>query len=339
MKNFLFTNYTNLYSNLKFDNFSRKFSHFPKVFFYHGVEHNILDQRVQCNQMKFDLFKQQIHYLINNDFNIISIKEFENRFLENKFIGNEIILTFDDGYKNNKNVVFPFLSSLNIPFSIFISTRHIDENLRYPSYKIRSLIYYSDKKKLDLISLGKKIKINSIAEKIKAEKELINYIKSVSLHKVNSLVFDLDNIHDSYFVDEIDSNFHSESPMSWQEIIFLHNNGVEIGSHCHDHVLVHENQSLIEIQNQLIKSKSIISQKIGNCDYLAYPNGRKKDVSLISINEAKKAAYNLAFSTNMKSVKYYDDKYFLPRYIAPQSLNGFKFFVNNFFFDKLNRFI
>lgn len=338
MKKNIFINYSNLYTKLKFDKFSRKFSHFPKVFFYHGVENNILDHRVQCNQIRFDLFKQQIYYLIDNGFSIISIEEFENRFLENKFRGNEIILTFDDGYKNNKDVVFPFLSSLNIPFSIFISTRHIDESIRYPSYKIRSLVYYSDKKMLDLISLGKKININSIAEKIKAEKELIKYIKSESLSKVNSLISDLNNIHYSDFVDEIDSKFDSESPMSWQEVIFLHNHGVEIGSHCHDHILVHENQPSFEIQNQLIKSKSIISEKIGYCNYLAYPNGRKKDVSMNSINEAEIAGYNLAFSTDMKSIKYYDNKYFLPRYIVPQSINGFKFFVNNFLFDKLRRF-
>ena len=38
-----------------------------------------------------------------------------------------IVLTFDDGYKNNIRIIAPLLHSWNLPFTIFVSTRHISE--------------------------------------------------------------------------------------------------------------------------------------------------------------------------------------------------------------------
>ena len=111
-----------------------------KVLFYHGVEKEIKDPFVQSLHMTFKNFEKQILYL-KKEYEIISIEDIHDSIYDHRKLSNKhVALTFDDGYKNNLDIVFPFLSSLNIPFSIFISTKHIETGMRFPTYIIRAAL-------------------------------------------------------------------------------------------------------------------------------------------------------------------------------------------------------
>lgn len=332
----LFSLYSKLYSGVNLDKIMLSYSKFPKVLFYHGVEENIIDESVQCIQMKFDLFEKQMQYLKKKGLQVISLFDFEKRYNEQNFEGNEIIITFDDGYKNNKEIVFPFLKSLGYPFSVFVSTKHIEDNIRFPAYTIRSIINYSYKSDLYLKSIEKNISITTQKEKKKAEFFLIDYIKKEPINKVNNLLHELKNNHSSQFINDLDLKFISEAPMNWDEVSYLFENGVEVGSHAHDHILLHNKQTEDEILKQLSLSKEIITNKLGYCKYLAYPNGRKKDVSVNSIQTAQELGYSISFSTWMKNVEYSDSRMFIPRYIAPNNYEQYQYVVSNWLLNKIN---
>ena len=85
---------------LKGDHFLRYFNKTPRILFWHGV-HNKPHQFIESESIDKKNFISQIRYL-NKYFNIISIDDFYNRYIRNEFLGNEVVLTFDDGYKNNK---------------------------------------------------------------------------------------------------------------------------------------------------------------------------------------------------------------------------------------------
>jgi peptidoglycan/xylan/chitin deacetylase (PgdA/CDA1 family) len=74
--------------------------------------------------------------------------------------------------------------------------------------------------------------------------------------------------------------------MTWEQIIDLHNSGVEIGSHTATHELLtnieHENQ----LRDELTSSKNILEQKLGSpVQVIAFPNGfTSKKVNLAALD-------------------------------------------------------
>ena len=76
--------------------------------------------------------------------------------------------------------------------------------------------------------------------------------------------------------------------MNWDDIDVLHENNYLIGSHCHDHALLHSNQTKNDIIKQLEISKKIIEDKYGSCHFFCYPNGLFKDISYDADNSQLK---------------------------------------------------
>jgi len=58
------------------------------------------------------------------------------------------------------------------------------------------------------------------------------------------------------------SYFDDLSPMNWEEVIELHNSGIEIGSHTFSHKFL-PRMNRNEIEEEVLKSQSVITEKIG----------------------------------------------------------------------------
>lgn len=92
-----------------------------KVLTYHSVSKKKNNTTSDIYQIDPDLFIKHIQYLIesNNDLNHL------NNFKKNK---NNCLITFDDGFKNFKNVVLKFLFENKVPCEIFLSPNLIKSN-------------------------------------------------------------------------------------------------------------------------------------------------------------------------------------------------------------------
>ncbi|MHA1381798.1 MAG: polysaccharide deacetylase family protein [Candidatus Helarchaeota archaeon] len=291
---------------------------------YHGIEYNIIDPRVQKLHMLFSQFERQIEYLRKN-FEIITL-DYLYECLTNgyKISPSYILLTFDDGYKNIVKIVAPFLRSLNIPFAVFINTHQITEKLRLPTYYLRAALFYSNKKFIDIPNIKKKIDISSL-EKLKlAENYLEKLLKRSTQKKVKSIINDIINLIPLNRWFELNDVFHSDELMNWDDIKKLHNLGVTIGSHCHDHFILHSNQNQKDINYQLTISKKLIEKNLGDCKYIAYPNGEKDNITFDSLNIVKRN-YLLGFTACPGEIKNKSNPFALPRIGITKDLEYFKF--------------
>ena len=117
---------------------------------YHGVENDIFDQRIQELHLPFAAFEKQIEFLGRNYEFISTDYLYDCIKYSYKINPKQILLTFDDGFKNISSLVAPYLNSLKKPFAVFISTRHISEGLRYPTYYLRTSIHFTEKKRIDM---------------------------------------------------------------------------------------------------------------------------------------------------------------------------------------------
>lgn len=302
--------------------FDRSFQK-PKVLFYHGVEQNVLtNKRVQGNQIPMIAFEKQIAYLKKYN-EIISIDEFYNRMTERKIAGREVVITFDDGYKNNLTIAAPLLKSLNVPFTVFIPTNNITTGDRLPTFYVRGAVFSDIVKLLDLPSLQKRYHLRTLQDCIVAEKEIIGYAKSASNSEVLNLVAEIKSNLSQDELTKICADYESEELMNWDEVAEITSYGATIGSHTLDHTLLHKKQSKEETIAQLKQSKDIIEEKIGYCDYFAYPNGDSNSVCAYSLDEVL-SFYKMGFGTTGKAVTDLTDLSFVRRIGACGDYHAFK---------------
>ncbi len=73
-------------------------------------------------------FAAQLRYLLENDFNVININQFYDGLTGQKELPkNAVLITFDDGYKDNYTNAFPILRQLNLPATIFVITDFVGQ--------------------------------------------------------------------------------------------------------------------------------------------------------------------------------------------------------------------
>ena len=298
-----------------------------KVLFYHGVEFNIKNENIQTLHMRFDLFEKQILYLKNN-FEIISLDDLNSCIINGHKIKKDfIILTFDDGYKNNLDVVYPFLKSQNIPFSVFVSTNHISTGDLFPIAVIRIAFFNGTIKNIYIPVLNKSYDLSTLENAKKAAKEANNLVKYSSYDLSNKII---NQIIDSFSKDlwkELIHKYDSEMPMSWKEVDELYKGGVIIGAHSHDHYLLGNFQTKNFISDQYSQSYQLIKNRYGSCKYMCYPNGQFNDISKESYELSKKY-YELAFITHPGELTSSNDRIVLPRIFAPEKFEQFKNRIN-----------
>ena len=288
------------------------FRKMPRILFFHGViDGDYYDARVQANQILFNNFKEEIEFL-KREYVFISIEEFYERFVhKGKFSGKEIVLTFDDGYKNNLTVAAPFLKSLDIPFTVFISTNLVEREAFVPTYYIRSAVLSNNINEVDVSAL-KKHYVLTPENRMSVVDKLIHFIKTQNNKLVRGVITEIESQLGETNRAEIDSHFGSERILSWNEVEQLASLGVTIGSHSVDHCILHRNQSDEEIVGQLKDSKQSIVDHIGGCRFFAFPNGDSSSVCTDSIAFAEDY-YDMSFAVNGKSVNRKDSVSFISR--------------------------
>ena len=296
----------------------------PRILFWHGVlDSPYYDRRVQANQIQFREFEKQIKYL-KKHFCFISLDEFYDSFVNNvPFSGKEIIVTFDDGYKNNFTIAAPYLQSENIPFAVFVSTKLVDKEWFVPTYLFRSALLSPLLSKLDLPLLDITYEFRKETDRIKAMNDVISFAKTESDEKVHTLLHNIEEQLGHGNREEINSHFESERIMSWNDVRQLVSMGGIIGSHTEDHSILHEKQKDDDIKHQLKDSKNKIIRNFGKCDYFAFPNGDYASVCARSL-EAAKDFYKMSFAVTGKCVSKQDDISYISRISVAFDLNVLK---------------
>jgi len=75
-------------------------------------------------------FKKQLKYLKRKKFNVVKLSDLIKKIKNGDDISNYICITFDDGYKDNYDIVFPLIKKYSFPITIFIATGYIGKPLQ-----------------------------------------------------------------------------------------------------------------------------------------------------------------------------------------------------------------
>lgn len=292
----------------------------PRVLFYHGVS-GIKNPFVEGLHISPEDFRKQIDYL-QRFYVFISIDEYYQRWKEGRFTGKEVTLTFDDGYRNNLTVLAPILKELGIPFTVFVSTFHIDSGERFATFIARAVVMHESLSRLSVPEVGLDFPLKSIHQRKRVSKELSCRLKHANVGLVKLVTARLVQHLSSADYHLLCRNYEADAPMTWEEVARLQSQyQCTIGSHCLDHIICDAFQDSEEIRRQICQSKTIIEEKLGQpCHYLAYPNG---NACAEALEASRLAGYRLAFTTDNRRLTPTVSPYAMPRYGVNFDLNTF----------------
>ena len=98
------------------------------VLYYHSIAYE------EGNELRIpkEKFRQQMQYLKDNGYTTLSLDEFYNFLTENTPIPNKsVIITFDDGYRDNYENAFPILKEFGYKAAVFVITSAIDKEKEF----------------------------------------------------------------------------------------------------------------------------------------------------------------------------------------------------------------
>jgi peptidoglycan/xylan/chitin deacetylase (PgdA/CDA1 family) len=220
------------------------------IVMYHYVRDLNNSRYPNLKGLDISLFKEQINYM-RNHYHIISMEEviysIDNQV---KIPEKSALLTFDDGYSDQYNYVFPILDKYKLQGSFFIPSKAITEHSVLDVNKVHFILAsVEDKLTLvaDLKDLLRKYKkeykledfnfyYKKLAQPSKLDTKDVIFIKRLlQVELVEELrIIIIDNLFKKY-IGISENAFSRELYMNEEQLKHMLRSGQHIGSHGHNH--------------------------------------------------------------------------------------------------------
>lgn len=170
----------------------------------------------------------------------------------------KLAVTFDDGWADNAQWVYPIASQYQVPFVIFIVPERTGTVLPFWPERTAAV--------LDRIPLLKgNRRTGSIRKAIEALKRLPAMERESRISQMIG------------FSDAVEPSTAVDKTMTWAQIAELQAGGVTFGSHTSTHEIL-TTLSDADAEQEIVCSREVIQQKLGgSCELFSYPNGDYSD--------------------------------------------------------------
>jgi peptidoglycan/xylan/chitin deacetylase (PgdA/CDA1 family) len=203
-----------------------------------------------------------------------------------------VLLTFDDGYRDNYDLAFPILRSAGVPATFFLTTSYVNGDA-LPWWEIIAYIIRNTKRDAIRLNGGRN------AEVVIAGRPLLQVIREAILIYKQSEGGDL-----GAYVAELAQACKvctADIPtndlfMNWEQARELLAGGMTIGSHTHTHAILSKMAPAAQAE-EVQRSRAMLLQHTG-CDVsvISYPVGSSASFTADTVNAVKAAGYRAAFS-------------------------------------------
>jgi len=237
--------------------------------------------------------------------------------------GNPVLVTFDDGYRNNLTYAAPVLTRFGIPALINICAGYIgrDQLLWIDEIYVRVLHWPKS-----LIPMPNSPTERSVGDGVHQRAALAEHIRQrcKTMSSDDALEY-LARLR-GYDLPELDEEDQETFAfLSWDEVRTLVSQGFYIGSHTVGHPLLTRLRP-DQLPDELQQSKIAIERELSNeCFCIAYPEGSPASISDTVIRCTREAGYKLGFTTTAHFCSTTDDPFALGRTPIPGKLTGNEF--------------
>jgi peptidoglycan/xylan/chitin deacetylase (PgdA/CDA1 family) len=187
---------------------------------------------------------------------------------------NAVVLTFDDGYRDNYTAAFPLLKKYGVPASVFLSVEAVENGGTLWFDDVVNAFKNTDKSALDLRGVNmREYRLPTFQSRSKAAVSLAMRLKYAGKKERDEAV--------AYLIKASGMNRqepdYDSSMLTWDMVKEMQGYGISFGSHGMTHSIL-TTMPLKEAEYEIGESKRIIYERTGvNPKHFAYPNGHDAD--------------------------------------------------------------
>ena len=218
-----------------------------------------------------------------------------------------VVVTFDDGYRDNYDQALPVLRDLGMPATVFVSTGLVGAQEPLHHDRIYWLITRAIKRGFDLREAFEGIGLRSVR---------VNELVAVKdpLRICDQIVY-LPFMVREKLIAKLEAALGADYPpgyemLTWEMIAEMEASGISFGAHSDQHpVLTMEDGDTIE--REIRRSKRTLEDRLGHAaKHFAYPNGQYNQAIK---NLVAKVGFDLAVTTERRIAEEGDDLHALAR--------------------------
>ncbi len=252
------------------------------IFLYHRVLPEVRFNPLNT-MMTVKEFEKQVDALASH-YSIISMAEALKKIKEQSLFKNHAVLTFDDGYCDNYEIIFPILKKKGIPALFSVVTNYIGSGRPLWDWEFLSSLKRGNCPESVNIG-GKKLKRRFFENKASFGRRVLKLLKTASTADIEFVLRQLKNGASS-------GNSHlTDRCLEWDELKTMSLNGMEIASHS----LSHRSLSRLPLEeaiHEIGESKRVLEKKMGiSCNYFSFPFGSSRDISDCLMKHIEQAGY------------------------------------------------
>ncbi|QGX40093.1 polysaccharide deacetylase family protein [Permianibacter aggregans] len=225
-------------------------------------------------------------------------------------------ISFDDGYADNLHLLVPVLREFKANATVFACTAFLDGDLMWNDW-LTELIRQSPAGPLDLSRFGLATPI--LAESLDLRRSVLAKLRMAVKYwqrdERRALV--------SHIRDHL--SYVPRLMLNENELKTLHEAGVTIGGHTHDHHVLSTLDD-DEAEWQIQHNRGLLSEILGEAPTLfAYPNGKpEQDYRAVHVRQVKQAGYQASWTTEHGAWTGRGDRFQIPRF-TPWNWNTLPF--------------
>ncbi len=283
------------------------------ILMFHRVVEQTVPGRLWSNaylEVTTQFLENAVRFYRKNRYEIIPIDLIGKYYKQRRRF---VVLTFDDGYKDNYTLALPVLQRLDAPFTIYITTDFPDYKARLWWYNLEQLILHKQEVSIYTPS-GTLIRFKCVS---KPEKEQC-------FGKLRTLLLENYSHYGPQLFTEAELlQTAKKLCLSWDDIKRLSKqNTVTLGSHTISHAnltkLNHE-----AAKTEIFESKKILESRLKTeIKHFAYPFGSYEHFGAREINLVSEAGYKTATTTiNLNINRFTYKPLKLPRIAAGMTMN------------------
>src|SRR5215471_6751618 len=215
-------------------------------------------------------FYRQMDYVRRN-YDVISFKDLlaieEER---NAPPRRPLIITFDDGYRDNYTDAFPVLKEFGMPATIFLATGHMSRTSLFWWDQVAFCFKRTEKPEIVLEEISTDpLPLGSDGERRHAIESVLSWMKGIPETRRACFTIELPHALGVAVPSDIADGMH----LSWDEIREMADHGIEFGSHTVTHPVL-SNVDDDRLEKEVFESKKAIERELGReAIVFSYPVG------------------------------------------------------------------
>jgi peptidoglycan/xylan/chitin deacetylase (PgdA/CDA1 family) len=207
---------------------------------------------------------EQLHYLVRH-FKVVPFETMVDRLMNGGFPpAHEIVLTFDDGLRNNLTVVYPILRQLQVPATMFVCPGLVESGAWLWNHEMRcrmQTLAAPDLAELRMKLLAPGTSVDAIIEWMKTLRLQQRRMAEAAIRQATATFKPTEAQREAFDI------------MDWDDLRSLDCNLITVGSHTLSHPIL-TTLSGEEMESEILESRRCLEQRLQRkVDFFCYPNG------------------------------------------------------------------